>query len=193
MLAAEARVGTDGRIRQLVPALQRYRDAPNIIFGQPQVLRELCRCLGFQSQCSRGRLFLTDGKIQKLEGLGLGRGTEGLPPGITDVLASLEAAHAQEKVDRQAFFEPPAGDYVGVDQMPARARAYACLLALKAGFRIDRRDWSYCSENDNIVVDVPRVGRTWSVVRYGRDEVVAAIGTRWGELTRQRAEEAIGP
>jgi hypothetical protein len=188
-------MSVDDGLRELIPFLKRYRGASNIIFGEPHVLKRLCKCFGFKNDCPRGRIYLTDAKAARLEALGLTPSDEPLPPGFSDAPSSLEEAHGEALEDRGAFFQPPPGTYVDASQMPPAARAYAFYLHMQAGwFPVDTGRWSYCAERDAVVVTVQdgRGGVTFAVGRTRElDETLAAIEMRWGAEVRARAEEAV--
>ncbi len=72
-----------------------------------------------------------------------------------------------------------------------RERAFAALLAIRRGWRIDRADWQYDSGQDTVVVSVPKVGQTWARVRHELAETLELIERARGNQTRVDVEEYI--
>lgn len=181
-------MSADDGLREVIPHVRRYRGAPNILFGEPGVLKRLCRCFGFKNECPRGRVFITDAKIQRLEALGLPPATEPPPPEFSGAPASLDEAHAEARADRDAKLLPPRDGLIPFARMPVRERAFAALLAHKYGYRVEPSDWSYQPETGQVVVEVPGAAVVWSIVRGTLDQVLDELGKRGA---RTEVEEMI--
>jgi len=80
----------------------------------------------------------------------------------------------------------------GVDRMSRRDRAYACWLALRAGFPLVRSTWGVVPETGQVVVDIPRVGVTFAMAAGTEELILAAIEFRFGQDARRRVEGGIG-
>lgn len=185
-------MSVDDGLREVIPFLKRYRGAANIVFGEPAVLKRLCKLFGFKNECARGRIFLTGAKIQRLEEFGLPPATEPPPPDFMGAPTSLEASHAEARADRDAVLDPPKGHYVGAAKMPPAARAYAFYLQMDARLLpLDTGCWSFNADHNVVMVSVPNVGMMWGRRQRGLDETLAAIEARWGANIRARAEEAV--
>ncbi len=70
---------TAERLHDLAAYVRTYKNMPGVIYGQPSVLSEICRLLGFVNRWERGRVFLTGPKIKRL---GLPTATEVLLAGM---------------------------------------------------------------------------------------------------------------
>lgn len=182
----------DERLRELATQVRRYAGRPNSLFGEPGVLKEICKLFGFKNDCRQGHVYITDTKLARLD---LPPATEPLPEKWGGVPASLEEDHAQAKRDRRGPTEVPTGEMVGADKMSPRERAWAALLALKAGWPVEPRDWEYDAASDTVVVEKMvdgRIAETFSVVRHGLATTLAEIEERFGAGARGQVEAVIG-
>jgi hypothetical protein len=92
----------NARLRELAKHVRTYHGRPGSVFGEPRVLREICRLLGIPAgDCRHGRVFLFDTNLQRL----------GLPTS-TEVIVSRAlspAEHFRRRVPPYPpILEPPA-------------------------------------------------------------------------------------
>ena len=80
----------------------------------------------------------------------------------------------------------------GAARMTRRDRAYACWLALRAGWPLVRSSWGVVHGTGQVVVDVPGLGTTFGFPHRTEEEILQRIEQRFGQDARRRVEGGIG-